>query len=291
MAFTAEASRGPHDRLENRVIIRGHLVLESALHIGTGRALFHTDAPVMRDPEGRPFIPGSSLKGALRAAIERIGVNIDNLDPPDWVGPAKWDACLSNHEDAERTFRTRLREERGFNRLAEWRKAVCPACRLFGSPVSASKVRVRDLPVREPWLGELELRDGVAIDRDTETARDQRKFDYEAVPAQTQFELEIVAENLDQAEQCLLAIGLHELSAGLVRLGGRVSRGLGACRFYPEAVRAERFDSAQELADYLARLVNPTTALETLVPFEEWIAASVKPFRRGEPSNAQATAE
>lgn len=43
--------------------------------------------------------------------------------------------------------------------------------RLFGSPWIASKFQVRDLTVvPDTWFGQYQERDGVAIDRDTETA-------------------------------------------------------------------------------------------------------------------------
>ena len=40
-----------------------------------------------------------------------------------------------------------------------------------------------------------ELRDGVAIDRDSEKAIDGLKYDFEVVPASAAFDLEITLEN------------------------------------------------------------------------------------------------
>lgn len=65
-------------RLNARYRINADLVLDTALHLGGGRnPAKGTDAPILRDGFGRPYIPGSSLKGALRAAVERIVPNLD----------------------------------------------------------------------------------------------------------------------------------------------------------------------------------------------------------------------
>ena len=60
-------------QLSNRYIFTGRLVMQTAFHIGGGRAtLSNSDSPVVLTPEGRPFIPGSSFKGALRSTVEKI---------------------------------------------------------------------------------------------------------------------------------------------------------------------------------------------------------------------------
>jgi CRISPR/Cas system CSM-associated protein Csm3 (group 7 of RAMP superfamily) len=100
-------------------------------------------------------------------------------------------------------------------------------CKVFGSPWIASKVKVKDLYLKSPWFGQFEVRDGVAIDRDTETAAEGKKFDYEAVPKGTEFDLEIVAENIEDEELGLLFVGLNEFKNGSATLGGNTSRGLG----------------------------------------------------------------
>src|SRR6516225_8124414 len=59
--------------LRNRYVFRGNLVMETALHIGGGKAtLSSSDSPVVLTPDQKPFIPGSSFKGALRSTVEKI---------------------------------------------------------------------------------------------------------------------------------------------------------------------------------------------------------------------------
>jgi CRISPR/Cas system CSM-associated protein Csm3 (group 7 of RAMP superfamily) len=65
-----EITYGPY-RLE----VRGELKLLTPMHIGSGERLgVVTDDPVVRfanQPDGTPFIPGSSLRGVLRSRLER----------------------------------------------------------------------------------------------------------------------------------------------------------------------------------------------------------------------------
>ena len=59
--------------VHNRYLFEGRLVMQTALHIGGGKfTLSHSDSPVVLTPEEQPFIPGSSFKGALRSAIEKL---------------------------------------------------------------------------------------------------------------------------------------------------------------------------------------------------------------------------
>jgi CRISPR-associated protein Csm3 len=64
-----------HDQLLERYTIRGEITMDTALHVGTGWQTSFTDKPILRDAAGRPFIPGSSIKGAFRACIERLAPN------------------------------------------------------------------------------------------------------------------------------------------------------------------------------------------------------------------------
>jgi len=103
--------------------------------------------------------------------------------------------------------------------------------RLFGSPWLASKVQIRDLTVQDGnWFGQYQERDGVAIDRDTETAADKRKYDFQVVPAGTIFDFKATAENLEEAELGLLMLGLTQFENEMIPLGGGISRGLGVVR-------------------------------------------------------------
>jgi CRISPR-associated RAMP protein (TIGR02581 family) len=211
------------------------LVARSALRIGTERSALPvgTDQPVLRDAAGRPFIPGSSLKGALRSYLEAW---VRGTLPPDLqdedlrrfacdpTGDAAQAWCVTTDRMAA------LREAEGT--AADITEAVCEEscllCLTFGSAWLASHVRVPDLPVvPETWLGQFEVRDGVAIDRDKGTAADGRLYDYEVVPAGTAFVFELVGENLADWQRGLVWMGIVALTRGAIALGGYTRRGLG----------------------------------------------------------------
>ncbi len=62
--------------LKDKLIIKGRIKLETALHIGgskTGIEIGGVDNPVLKDHEGKPYIPGSSLKGKMRSLLEKSG--------------------------------------------------------------------------------------------------------------------------------------------------------------------------------------------------------------------------
>ena len=65
-------------KLENRYVLACDLASETGLHVGTGVASGDTDSPIILQ-DGKPFLPGSSLRGALRSTVERI---VQMLNPP-----------------------------------------------------------------------------------------------------------------------------------------------------------------------------------------------------------------
>jgi CRISPR-associated protein Csm3 len=57
-----------------KLILEGDLHCETGLHIGAGKGTLEiggADNPVVKDAFGRPYIPGSSLRGRLRALLEQ----------------------------------------------------------------------------------------------------------------------------------------------------------------------------------------------------------------------------
>lgn len=209
-------------RLENRYIFKGRVALKTGLHIGSGKASLESDSPVMKDSYGRPFIPGSSFKGILRSHVERIVPNLCNFTTCGLTKQEKT-CCATVNKEKETEFKELWKDER----IAAAYELLCDTCKLFGSTLLTSKIKIPDLLVKDPWLDLFEIRDSVAIDRDTETAVDGAKFDYEVVPSKTEFEFEAIGENLNERDRFLLSVGLLEMMAGNLSLGGITSRGLG----------------------------------------------------------------
>src|SRR5690606_25672439 len=105
---------------------------------------------------------------------------------------------------------------------------------LYLNPANAPYTAVSEEKRRQSaaprWVGRVEVRDGVAIDRDTEAAADGRKYDFEVVPRETAFDLHLRVDNATPRELGLLFLGLREFANGDAWLGGNTSRGLGLVR-------------------------------------------------------------
>jgi CRISPR-associated RAMP protein (TIGR02581 family) len=242
------------DTFKNRLELTGTLTTVTALRISAGRSTepIGSDLPVIKDALGRPLIPGASFKGALRSRLESF---LRGIDPSLAEDPANFTSSTKNNQVKA------LKEQHKDNDLALTQALIGitdDVSRLFGSPWIASKFQVRDLTVLpDSWFGQYQERDGVAIDRDTETAADGKLYDFQVVPAGTPFEFQAVVENAEEWELGLLMIGLHQFETEQIPLGGGRSRGLGVVKLdinqmwwfdYPE-------DKPQELLDYLKRLV------------------------------------
>jgi len=214
-------------RLDSRLRLQGSLIARTALRVGgAGGDLDGADLPVIKDAAGRPFIPGASLKGALRSTVEALLRGVDGRAAGLW-------ACDPLAEkDGPFAARSCGYHERG-KRSAADPETHCAACRVFGSHVVASHVRFCDalLQDRSPGRIPVEVRDGVSIDRDLRRVHGSRKYDFEVVSPGTAFAVEIFVENPQLWFLGLLAMGFDQLAEGFTALGGFTSRGLGRVTF------------------------------------------------------------
>jgi CRISPR-associated RAMP protein (TIGR02581 family) len=224
----------------------GTLESRGALHIGSGgggrlaAGEQPTDATVIRDSHGRPYIPGSSLRGALRAAVCQLAYA---------VVPQPAQAILREDESEFQRLQRNLEEhvarhqreaasqEQSFDaeklRQSWLAEELSPLERLFGTVLWASPLHIPDLHLQQAREVGSEVRHGVGIDRDTGAARESVKYDFEVLPAGTIFDfwmrcdLPDVPENYGTIAPRLLALGILLLEQGEIALGGRIARGVG----------------------------------------------------------------
>lgn len=258
------------ERLTALTILRGTLTCQTGLHIGSGGQVAPgaSDLPVVKDGVGRPFVPGSSLKGVLRTFAERIVASLTPVDPAAPPGSlqgqvtscwlhAESSFCLSTCKAYREEF-DRQREGGRFRKddeLTEWVCArTCAVCRLFGSPYLAGRVWVKDAFLSGEFVP-LEVRKSVAIDRDRRTAAAHLLYDLEAVPPASAFDIEIRVENASTGELGLLFTVLDQLNDGGLRLGGRGSAGLGKVQVAPSQLIHLAEDSKSG-DSYRERLLN-----------------------------------
>lgn len=208
--------------VHNRLTVRGDLLALTALRIGAGRAteIIAIDLPVLRDAFDRPFIPGASLKGALRAQVEAL---VRAVQPDQAFDLAQIEAHM-------RREISQLKEQHNDDMALS--KAIWRASTLidltFGAPWVAGRVFFKDAPV-DPrlWFGQFESRNGVGINRDTETVEQGLLYDYEVVPAGVRFHFDLVVENAAPWQLGMLLAALKPWQRGEVQIGGFRSRGLG----------------------------------------------------------------
>lgn len=186
--------------------LSGHLVMESALHVGTGKGGGLVDSPVYRDSRNEVVIPGTSIAGALRTLATRIAPNLGLTPCVEIRSPGVGTAC------------------------------DCAACQLFGS-VNPQRDLERGFPSKI-WVYDAPLahdsptfvRDGVGIDRETNAASraGRVKFNYEVLPKGAQFELLLELDpDVTEEQEVLLASALAEWTHGRCFLGGNKARGCG----------------------------------------------------------------
>jgi len=211
-----------HKKLFNEAIIELSIAPTGPVLIKAGEGASDPTRPdmsfvrTMRDGKETIYLPGSSLKGVLRAHCERLARTVQGK---------RLLACDPLHDrDA---CGKRLEEERS---TSQRYKRSCFLCRLFGNTALASHFRISDA---HP-LGECrtEERNGVAIDRVFGSVA-HGPFNYETVIAgsfETKlniFKTTMHLKNFTLAQVGLLALGLRDLTVERVRLGFGKSRGLG----------------------------------------------------------------
>ena len=223
----------------NRVIILGTLIAKTALYIGSGQDSYMpsgVQGALLKDAFSQPYIPGSSIKGVLRSFLESIQ---DTRNSGCFMGGA----CTSKYSDAKgrtelsneismivRKHNEKYNDELILQYVAETIAAKsCPACSLFGSSQIAGKVKIADaVLVDQTTVLKPDIRNGVAIERDTRTAKGSALYDMEAIPAGTRFQLKIIIDNLTQEDAIIFGNLLEFFALGGIFLGGRIRSGLGS---------------------------------------------------------------
>lgn len=190
--------------LRERWILKGKIRTLTSLHVGRGRGekeAGEPDLPVVKFPDGKPYIPGSSLKGAIRSELDRLTKGLG------------FSLCIKD-------------EPRYFCAPPN----LCVSCILFGSTEVASRVAFRDAIITQDVSPISRV--GTAITRDSKKVVEGSLFEAEYIPPNSEFDLEIVVENPEPWMIGLLVICIESLQA----IGGQVSRGAGKVEFKLERI-------------------------------------------------------
>ena len=179
-------------KIIERIVVSGRLRLLSPLLIGNGEN-YNSDCDIIKDTQGNPFIPGSSLAGAVRNHL----------------------FCLSQQEDFGQFFG----EARSSS--DDMSQSAVIFDDLFLNDSNDSKETI------------INTRDGVRIENKTGQAADQGKFDFEILePGVTfKFSMELIIREKDlkykDSFKQLLSTILSELHKEKIRIGARNTYGFG----------------------------------------------------------------
>jgi CRISPR-associated RAMP protein (TIGR02581 family) len=249
-----------------RYTFTGALELLGALHIGSGGGGLAgqdqslTDATVVRDSRGTPYIPGSSLRGVLRSTVAQIAPTLFGQDARLADDERTMQRLKGQADQAVQNQRERdeecVRQEFLAARLS-------PLERLFGTTLWASPLHIPDLRLRDGAELAGEIRHGVGIDRDTGSAREAIKYDFEVLPRGARFTFwmrcDIPDGPPDRPDRYrtlwpqFLALGLRLLEQGELTLGGRAARGVGQVQLTGlQVYRLDMGDRAAVLKSLLA---------------------------------------
>ncbi len=239
--------------IKARWVIQANALLCSPAHFSgdTGNSV---DMLLLRDVDGYPLLPGTTLAGALRNHLNDYLCGYFNK------GGNTWETAL--------LFGGECGEQQG----------------------SQSPLIIFDSRGLVPGETDTEIRDGVTIDPATGTAEKHKKFDWEILPAGTKFKLRFELVIGDEREEGnllgLLQTALSSLDTGELSIGARRSRGFG--RMAAQSWRAYRYSlsCARSWCTWLLTdIENPFPS--DLEPFEDvhsalqqaWLGHSILVFK------------
>jgi len=222
-------------KLIGKLILEGEMHCQTGLHIGAGKGSLEiggADNPVVKDSHGRPYVPGSTLRGRVRALLEQAtGAAV----PAELVFISKRKGQevrihQSDRPDDEICIlfgRSPGRMEKVGGGEIESNHATPARLSVFDAPLIAESITPQ---MRETLDDELtEVKSENAIDRITSQANPRT---LERVPAGARFRIRMVLDVLcaeDAALPGLLLQGLRLLEDDA--LGGGGSRGSGRVSF------------------------------------------------------------
>lgn len=177
------------------------------------------------------YLPGSSLKGAIRAHAERI---VRTVGHPEYEKPSNTELVWANNPldtdkydylyenpQAEQGVKKKLPAPRIY-------KESSFTDQIFGNIAIASRFRIEDAYPDTSVPLKIEERNGVAIDRVFGSVA-HGPFDYQVCTAGA-FNTKIHLKNFSLAQLGLIALVLRDLNAGWFGIGFAKSRGLGIVR-------------------------------------------------------------
>jgi CRISPR/Cas system CSM-associated protein Csm3 (group 7 of RAMP superfamily) len=211
-----------HKRFVNHCTIDLTLIPDGPILIKSGKEGADPTKPDMEFVEtyhagGKSiYLPGSSLKGAIRAHAERI-VRTIGTDKRPTNGNALWASNPLNRDELK--YLDSISDSKDIYRLSSFTDQI------FGNTSIASRLRIEDAqPIDKKQL-KIQERNGVAIDRVFGSVA-VGPFNYQVCTA-GEFRTKIHLKNFSLAQLGLIGLVLRDLNDGWFGIGFAKSRGLG----------------------------------------------------------------
>ncbi|MEQ9486484.1 RAMP superfamily CRISPR-associated protein [Coleofasciculus sp. F4-SAH-05] len=210
-----------HKRLVNQCTIDFSLIPCGPILIKSGREGADPTKPDMEFVEtyhggGRSvYLPGSSLKGAIRAHAERIVRTVGR----DHRNPNNLNSLWANDTLNDKYDYLKDKSASDIYKLSSFTD------QMFGNTSIASRIRIEDAYPVDSQSVKLEERNGVAIDRVFGSVA-VGPFNYQVCTA-GEFRTKLHLKNFSLAQLGLIGLVLRDLDEGWFGLGFAKSRGLG----------------------------------------------------------------
>lgn len=221
--------------LIGKLMLDGEMICETGLHIGAGKGsldLGGADNPVVKDAFGRPYVPGSSLRGKMRSLLEQAAGLVTPADMVYLSRRRGQEVRIHQSDEAGDEIcllfgRNPGRVERVSGDAMEPKTATPARLTAYDAPLDLDSITVQ---MRENLDDELtEVKSENAIDRITAQSNART---LERVPAGAKFKVRLVLDILCAEDRELVATlvqGIRLLEDDA--LGGGGSRGSGRVRF------------------------------------------------------------
>ena len=246
---------------KNKYILTGKIVVLNALHIGSGKETDDRDAPfISLDDDKNFYIPGSTFRGYLSTKLERFldsgngfkiknnGEELNEADVKLIFGYTNLDKLETkiNDEDNEEDRKLKENNKKIQDRIIKKLNSK----NLKEVKSLAGRIHISDMPVLKNV--KYITRDGIKIDRNTGATEKRAKFDYDVVPAGTEFDLNIELENIENYQLDLIGLALNDILKDNGDLfGGKTSRGIGKCRLKDLKMKYVTSEDKEKLKKYI----------------------------------------
>ena len=225
------------------------------------------------------FIPGTSMRGAWRAHLERI---LRSLDPPETARVCDpldddTDEKMASPYRACSTELTAVKDRRikAHQPFVPYTLS-CPVCRLFGNTTQASRFSISDGELTNGNENRLVSREHVRIDRQSGRVAQGALIKYFGLQG-AQFRVDIQLRNFELQHLRLVGALLKDIAIGAVPLGSGKNKGYGQVKGKFEEIRFTHF--GLEEPDGVVRGVaeNPDAAMAQWFAKRYGVAAATAP--------------